>query len=411
MGFSSNCRQSQTAAVIFAGQRILTLELMPVDNLITFTRGNDMSATGKQRGILLGLSTITLLLFTSTVCGQSWFDNFDDGSFDDGDPVTWDINPLGALPGEYNTADGDFIMLALNGDDDNESLAAWVDAVDFNNTASVRTRASLLAIPDVIDGFGNVGVVLFFDPETISGYLGLMSVDTNLQLIQVDGGVATGLVSMDQPFSPSEDVIIQLDHDGENLYLTAWEIGAPKPSPQLEFELEQVDYTSGKSGLLFNENAPNDAGVFRWARASSDPIIDGDLNFDGEFNATDIDEMFDNLGSDDPLYDLNGDGDADNADVDFLVETSINTFYGDANVDGRVDAADLNAVGLNWRDDISGWANGDFNGDNTVDAADLNVLGLNWQSGVPVAASPIPEPASMGLLLFGIIGIAMRYRG
>ena len=81
-----------------------------------------MSATGKQRGILFGLSTITLLLVTSTVCGQTWFDNFDDGSFDDGDPVTWDINPLGALPGEYNTADGDFVMLALNGDDDNESM-------------------------------------------------------------------------------------------------------------------------------------------------------------------------------------------------------------------------------------------------------------------------------------------------
>ena len=363
----------------------------------------------RKRSIHCGLSTITLFVVTSTVCGQSWFDDFDDGSFEDGDPVTWEINPLGALPGEYSIVDGDFVMLALDGDEDNESMAAWVDSVNFNNTASVRTRASLLEFPDVITGFGNVGVALFFDPETISGYLGLMSVDTNLQLILVEGGAPTGLISMDQPFSPSEDVIIQLDHDGENLYLTAWEVGTPKPSPQ--FEMEHVEFTSGKSGILFNENAPNDAGIFRWARASSDPMGEGDLDFDGDFAASDIDLMFANLSSADPLFDLDKDGDADDGDLDFLVETLLGTFYGDANVDGRVDAADLNAVGLNWRGNISGWANGNFNGDNIVDAADLNLLALNWQNGVPAVASPIPEPASAGLLLFGIVGFAMRYRG
>ena len=369
-----------------------------------------MSATG-NRGIFRGLGVIALFVVTSTVCGQTWFDNFDDGSFDDGDPVTWEINPLGAFPGEYNTADGDFVMLTLDGNEDDESMAAWVDSVTFDNTASVRTRASLLAVPDVIDGFGNVGVALFFDPETVSGYLGLMSVDPNLQLIRAEGGVPEGLVSMDQPFSPSEDIIIQLDHDGENLLLWAWEIGAPKPrAPQFEFELELLDFTSGKSGLIFNENSPNGAGVFRWARASSEPIGEGDLNFDGEFNANDIDALFGNLGSADPLYDLDKDGDADSGDVDFLVETLLGTFYGDANVDGQVDAADLNAVGLNWRENISGWENGNFNGDNIVDAADLNLLALNWQNGVPTGAAAVPEPASMALLLLGIVGVGMRNR-
>ncbi len=366
-----------------------------------------MSANGK-RGTICGFTAILLFVFTSIVCGQSWFDNFDDGSFDDGDPVTWEINPVGAFPGEYNTADGDFVMLALDGSEDDESMAAWVDSVDFANTASVRTRASLLAIPDVIDGFGNVGVALFFDPNTVTGYLALMSVDTNLQLIRVEGGVPEGLVSMDQPFSPSEDVIIQLDHDGENLFVTAWEIGTPKPAPQLEWELAQVDITSGKSGLIFNENSPNGAGVFRWARASADPIGDGDLDFDGDFAASDIDLLLANLDSADPLYDLNRDGNADSGDVDFLVESAIGTYYGDANVDGRVDAADLNAVGLNWRGNISGWENGNFNGDNIVDAADLNVLALNWQNGVPAAAAAVPEPAGIAILLLGIVGFGMQ---
>lgn len=369
-----------------------------------------MSATGK-RGIIYGFTAITLFVSTSAVCGQSWYDNFDDGSYDDGDPVTWEIDPLGAFPGEYSVADGDFVMLTLDGNEDDETMAAWVDSVTFTNTSSVRTRASLLAVPDVIDGFGNVGVALFFDPDTVTGYLGLMSVDTNLQLIRVEGGAAEGLVSMDQPFSPSEDVIIQLDHDGEALYLTAWEIGTPKPAPQLEWELELVDITSGKSGLIFNENSLNDAGVFRWARAAADPIEDGDLDFDGDFAASDIDLLLDNLGSADPLYDLNRDGSADSGDVDFLVETVLGTSYGDANVDGRVDAADLNAVGLNWRGNTSGWENGDFNGDKIVDAADLNLLALSWQNGVPAAALAVPEPASGALLLIGIVAFGMRYRG
>jgi hypothetical protein len=55
---------------------------------------------------------------------------------------------------------------------------------------------------------------------------------------------------------------------------------------------------------------------------------------------------------------------------------------GDANLDGRVDAADLNVVALNWRGNNKTWTQGDFTGDGIVDAADLNELALNWQSGV-----------------------------
>jgi hypothetical protein len=65
---------------------------------------------------------------------------------------------------------------------------------------------------------------------------------------------------------------------------------------------------------------------------------------------------------------------------------------GDATLDGRVNATDLNQLGIHWQlASRAGWQDGDFNGDGNVNAADLNILGLNWQR---VAAVTEPEAGS-----------------
>lgn len=98
--------------------------------------------------------------------------------------------------------------------------------------------------------------------------------------------------------------------------------------------------------------------------------------------------------------------------VDFLFDGMLVATFGtptriagDANEDGRVDASDLNAIGLNWQQMDKSWSDGDFTGDGIVDAADLNVVGLNWQTGVPAAA--VPEPSAVvlfaGSLLITIV--------
>ena len=58
------------------------------------------------------------------------------------------------------------------------------------------------------------------------------------------------------------------------------------------------------------------------------------------------------------------------------------TYPGDANLDFRVDAADLNALALNWQQGDRDWFDADFNDDGFVNANDLNFMALNWQAGV-----------------------------
>ena len=87
---------------------------------------------------------------------------------------------------------------------------------------------------------------------------------------------------------------------------------------------------------------------------------------------------------------------------------------GDANYDGRVDSADLNAIGVNWQTmGGASWSQGDFTGDGMVNAADLNVLALNWQTVPAAAAAPaaVPEPSSITLLLLGLCAAVRRRMG
>ena len=138
--------------------------------------------------------------------------------------------------------------------------------------------------------------------------------------------------------------------------------------------------------------------VTSWTAAGASPgsvsfdgVPSGDLNGDGSINALDIDALYTaiNANMTDEKYDLDSSGTVDDADATYLVENILGTFGGDANLDGTVNAADLNQVGLNWLSDTNvGWASGDFNGDGTVNAQDLNIVGINWLQGAAAARAP-----------------------
>ena len=116
------------------------------------------------------------------------------------------------------------------------------------------------------------------------------------------------------------------------------------------------------------------------------------------------------------------------------------TYYGDANLDGKVDGSDYSLIDNSYEMEgwtstgptttISGWYNGDFNYDNVVDGSDYTLIDNAFNSqGTQISAeiasptaevapdggtgggiSAVPEPTSLGLLGLGAIGLLGRRR-
>lgn len=121
---------------------------------------------------------------------------------------------------------------------------------------------------------------------------------------------------------------------------------------------------------------------------------DGDVDGDGDTDGDDVQLVCGGIrdSSANIALDLTGDGEIDLDDLDAVLRL-VGSLRGDADFDGDVDAADLNALGLNWQA-LAGadWSDGDFDCDGRVRSVDLNLLGLNWQSTAASAASAARVP-------------------
>ena len=142
----------------------------------------------------------------------------------------------------------------------------------------------------------------------------------------------------------------------------------------------------------------------------------GDFNGDAVIDTHDIDLLCDNLGSTDlATYDLDGDGDVDEADKVFLIENlvawnngvtgGIGTVVGDFNLDGVVDATDLAIMHANFALFGRDYADGNINCDDVIDGTDLAVLATTFSQ---TASGPVPEPATLALLALGAAALLKR---
>jgi fibronectin-binding autotransporter adhesin len=106
------------------------------------------------------------------------------------------------------------------------------------------------------------------------------------------------------------------------------------------------------------------------------------------------------------------------------------TYYGDTNLDGKVDGSDYSAIDstylqeMNTSTAISGWQNGDFNYDGVVNGSDYTLIDNAFNSqGAQISAelatptaeiavgggvSAVPEPTSMSLLVISTLGLLGR---
>ncbi len=105
-------------------------------------------------------------------------------------------------------------------------------------------------------------------------------------------------------------------------------------------------------------------------------VFPGDWDGDGFVEGDDIDELFDNFGN--PQYDLDGDGETDTDDVGYVLHDVLNTEWGDANLDGKVNVGDLGIFASNYGSSGLGWGGGDYTGDGTINVGDLGILAANY---------------------------------
>jgi fibronectin-binding autotransporter adhesin len=101
------------------------------------------------------------------------------------------------------------------------------------------------------------------------------------------------------------------------------------------------------------------------------------------------------------------------------------TYYGDANLDGKVDGSDYSRIDNGFLDHLTGWMNGDFNYDGVVDGSDYTLIDNAFNSqGAAVAesvasptsaiadrgSSPVPEPSTLVLTALAATGMLRRRR-
>lgn len=184
------------------------------------------------------------------------------------------------------------------------------------------------------------------------------------------------------------------------------------------FSATGIDVTAGFDTVVFGDGFSVDL--------ESDSFMPGDYDDTLEVTADDIDllrarsqssptvvDMFD-------PFDLNVDEqitfDSSSAsDASVVIRDVLDTEFGDANLDGIVNILDFGILQANFNS-TGGWAGGNFNGDNIVNILDFAILqqyfGFSRTGGPASSASAglltIPEPQSLGLLLFSCIMLRRR---
>ena len=356
------------------------------------------------------VSIVPVLLYLSVSlapCGWSqtiplfpFEENFD-GPIDDDDPVTW--VQQGPTEGEFELTDSSLVFSASQSSFGVSIAGGTVVAQDMSAQTQLRLGGVNESAWAVIWARGIDRGAEFFDV-----YAGGIQKGGTLFVGEQFANGEAEILTAETTLSPeTHDVIIQLETLGNTITVSAWDARDNKPSQVSTLSYVDDTLVEGMFGLGLGGGS---GSVVSFRSFEIAPLWSpGDFNGDDLLDVEDIDQLTAQiaLGTTHFLFDLNGDATVDHEDRRFWVEELKRTFFGDGNLDGRVDATDLNTLALNWqRTNVISWAEGDFNGDGSANAGDLNQLALNWRRGVTAPA--VPEPAGASLLLVGLFVVQFR---
>jgi len=151
----------------------------------------------------------------------------------------------------------------------------------------------------------------------------------------------------------------------------------------------------------------------------------GDFDTNRLLESGDLEQLYDVVaaGTNDADFDLHNpaDGLVNADDLHLWIDQLFGSAPGDLDLDGDVDADDLDVLAGNWQQAVTAYADGDINGSGFVDIADLGTLASNWLFGVEGSAMSfdlalassglptVPEPSGLALLVAGGL-VAVRRR-
>ena len=170
------------------------------------------------------------------------------------------------------------------------------------------------------------------------------------------------------------------------------------------------DWPARGSQLYFHRSGAGRAGDI-W-QATWVPETLGDFDGFGQLDGADVDRLMRGIAAatNDVRLDLNGDNFVNGDDLTVWVKDLKKTWFGDANLDGEFNTADLvevfqagqyeDAVDLN-----STWATGDWNGDGDFNSRDLVFAFQDggFEKGPRAAVHAVPEPSTTMLVAIAMI--------
>ena len=251
----------------------------------------------------------------------------------------------------------------------------WRPEVSVTETFRVDDHGTLEMYLDPTGGFGGEGVhsqLLSIDPSEVSLKLGGT---LRVASIRPDDWPAVRSISLfdwSTPLLPSEGTFSRIE-----LPAGSWDTS----------DL----YDGGGIGLLVAYKG------------------DGDFDVNGTLDARDIDRLSRAAQAGiDLSYDLNDDLFVNDDDRFIWIHSLKDTYFGDANLDGEFNSADLIAVfqaGGYELDVDAGWAEGDWNGDAKFDTADLTVAFVDggYEQGPRLDTQAVPEPESLLIILLSVL--------
>ena len=265
------------------------------------------------------------------------------------------------------------------------------------------------------EGAGNLKGMTFYEKEDGQTIL-LAGTKRDGNLYQIDPATGEDVddpveleVPQDSDFDFAFDGLLAMAQHPDTGVLYGVRRTDPEAGSAFERELIIIDPESGETTLVGNLGLHFASLTFV---SDPSPGRRGDFNGDGMIDVDDADMLVWKVagGMNEAEFDLTGDGLVDQKDLTEWIkaEDIAFSYFGDANVDGEFNSGDLVAVfgvGKYEKDEEAGWGAGDWTGDHRFESGDLVAAFADggYEIGPREGAAIVPEPASIVLILIGLI--------